>query len=308
MSPRPIRDMSASVKQRLLNLAKKRGEDFNFLLGRFAVERFLFRLSQSKHGQDFVLKGAMLFHLRLTQIPHRPTHDLDLLGKGTPDIARMEQFFRSVCQARIPDDGLHFLEQQVKAERIKADDEYLGIRVRLEARMGSARIPLQIDIGFGDATIPVPKQEQLATLLDFPAPNFLVYSWETMIAEKFNAIVELGMDNSRMKDYFDLHYLSKTQSFDGKTIAHAIQAAFERRRTALPPEMPEGLRPTFATDSAKQIQWLAFLRKLRMAEDALSLDKIITELQTFLMPPVEAILQDKPFDLTWMPTGPWRKK
>lgn len=202
MSPRPIRDMAASAKQRLLNLAKEQGEDFNFILGRFAVERFLFRLSQSKHAKDFVLKGAMLFHLRSSRLPHRPTRDLDLLGAGTPDIARIEAVFQSVCRTRVPDDGLSFLDDHVKGERIKDEDEYEGIRLHIEARMGSARIPLQIDVGFGDAITPPPKQEELRTLLDFPAPAVLVYPWETMIAEKFQAIVELGMENSRMKDYF----------------------------------------------------------------------------------------------------------
>ena len=307
MSPRPLRDTAASVKQRLLNLAKKQGEDFNFLLSRFAAERFLFRLSQSAPGRGFVLKGAMLFHLRAMQMPHRATHDLDLLGTGTPDPARMERLFRGVCQVQVPDDGLTFPEQNVRAEHIKPEDEYLGVRVRLQARMGSARIPLQIDVGFGDAVIPAPKQELLATLLDFPAPAFLVYPWEAVIAEKFNAIVHLGMDNSRMKDYFDLHHLAATRSFTGRTMAQAIRASFERRRSQLPSRVPTGLRSEFAMDAAKQIQWRAFLRKLRMAEDALSLETIIAGLQGFLMPPVEALVQGVPFDKQWDPGGPWRE-
>ena len=306
MSPRPIRDMASSVKQRLLNLAKKHGEDFNFLLGRFAIERFLFRLSQSKHRKDFVLKGAMLFHLRSRQVPHRPTRDLDLLGTGMPDIARMEKLLQGVCRTQVPDDGLTFLADSVKGERIKEEDEYLGIRLHLEARMGAARIPLQIDVGFGDAITPSPTQEQLLTLLDFPQPSILVYPWESVIAEKFQAIVELGMDNSRMKDYFDLHYLAKTQAFDGPMLAQAIQAAFARRRTLLPDEPPVGLLPAFGEDPVKQTQWRAFARKLQIEEGAFSLSEIVADLHPFLVPPVKALLQKEAFAKSWMPGGPWK--
>ena len=306
MSPRPIRDVAASVKQRLLNLAKEQGEDFNFLLGRFTIERFLFRLSRSKHAKEFVLKGAMLFHLRSGEMPHRPTRDLDLLGAGTPNIARIEAVFQDVCRTKVTDDGLSFLDDHVKGERIKDDDEYQGIRLHVQARMRSARIPLQIDVGFGDAITPAPKQEELRTLLDFPAPSVLVYPWETMIAEKFQAIVELGMDNSRMKDYFDLNHLAATQSFDGPTLAQAIQAVFARRKTPLPKETPLGLHPAFGEDEVKQTQWRAFARKLQMADGARSLDQIINGLQAFLLPLVEALLRKKPFNKSWTPGGPWR--
>ena len=303
----PPRNMAASVKQRLLNLAKKSGEDFNFLLGRFAAERFLFRLSRSEQGRDFVLKGAMLFHLRAAEVPHRPTHDLDLLGQGTPNVARLERLFREVCAVPAPEDGIVFLEEKVRAERIKADDEYLGVRVRLEARMGSARIPLQVDVGFGDAVTPTPRREKLVTLLDFPAPALRVYPWEAVIAEKFNALVELGMDNSRLKDYFDLRHLARTRTFAGAALARAIRAAFESRGTPLPQAVPEGLRPTFGADPVKQTQWQAFLRKLRI-KDAPPLADVVTELGAFLMPPVEAVSQGKSFTMTWPPGGPWQGK
>ena len=308
MSPRPIRDMAASVKQRLLNLAKMRGEDFNFILDRFVVERFLFRLSQSTVAEGFVLKGAMLFHLRSTQIPHRPTRDLDLSGVGTPGVARIETVFRSVCRTGVPDDGLIFVENSVKGERIKDNDEYQGIRLRLTARMASARIPLQIDVGFGDAITPAPKREELLTLLDFPPPCILVYPWETMIAEKFQAIVALGMDNSRMKDFFDLSYLATTLSFDGGKLARAIQAVFARRKTPLPGESPVGLQSAFGEDAVKQTQWRAFTRKLQREEGGQSLSEIIAGLQAFLLPPVEALLRSESFEKSWAPNGPWRQQ
>lgn len=306
MSPRPIRNVSASVKQRLLNLAKKQGRDFNFLLSRFAAERLLFRLSLSDHGKGFVLKGAMLFHLRSTATPHRSTHDLDLMGRGTPDPGRIAGIFKEVCRIQAPDDGLLFPEGQVRTEPIKTDDEYLGVRVRLESRMGSARIPLQVDIGFGDVVIPTPERETLATLLDLPSPVLPVYPWEAVIAEKFNAMVELGMGNSRMKDYFDLHHLSSTHSFEGETLGRAIRAVFEGRHTPLPSKPPEGLCPGFGTDPVKREQWRAFLKKMRL-EDEPRLADVITKLVGFLMPPVEAALKGVPFARTWSPGGPWRE-
>ena len=305
MSPRRVKDMAASVKQRLLNLAKRQGGDFNFLLSRFAAERLLFRLSHSDHASDFVLKGAMLFHLRSGQAPHRPTRDLDLLAAGTPDIARMEKLFRNVCREPVPADGLDFPQDRVRGERIRDDDEYLGIRLSLEGRMGSARIPLQIDVGFGDAVTPSPTQEQLVTLLDFPPPSVLVYPWETVIAEKLQAIVALGMDNSRMKDYFDLHYLAETQAFEGPTLAQAIQAAFERRKTTLPDDPPIGLSPEFGEDTIKRTQWRAFVGRLQLSDGPPSLGQVVAGIRAFLMPPVEALRRKHLFAKSWTPGGPW---
>lgn len=298
--------MASSVKQRLLNRAKEQGEDFNFLLSRFAAERFLFRLGESKHGKDFVLKGAMLFHLRSSQVPHRATRDLDLLGTGDPDIVRMQRLFQEVCRTKVPDDGLTFVPDSVKGELIREAVEYPGIRLRLDVRMGAARIPLHVDVGFGDAITPAPKEEKLVTLLDFPPPLVRVYPWEIVIAEKFQAIVELGMDNSRMKDYFDLYYLAKSQVFNGSLLARAIQAVFTRRKTPLPDETPVGLLPTFGKDTVKQMQWRAFVRKLEMEKDALALSDIIAGLHGFLIPPVKALLNKDAFAKTWMPGGPWK--
>ena len=305
MNPQPKKNMAASVKQRLLNLSKERGEDFNFILGRYAAERFLFRLSRSAYGREFTLKGAMLFHLREMRIPYRPTHDLDLLGTGTFDIARMETVFKSICRVETTEDGLVFPEDLVRGEEIREHDEYLGIRLRLQARMGSARVPLQVDVGFGDAVTPGLKREKLLTLLDLPAPSMPVYPWETVVAEKFQAMAELGMDNSRMKDYFDIHYLAKTQPFSGATLAQAIQKTFARRKTALPEGMPTGLLPEFAEDAVKQTQWNAFIQKLRTDEITVSLDEVINLIKVFLSFPVEALRKQKPFKKSWKPGGPW---
>jgi len=306
MSPRERRNFAASVKQRLLNLAGERGEDFNFLLTRYGIERLLYRLSQSDHAGEFILKGAMLFHLASKQVPHRATRDLDLLGKGAPDLPRLENVFREIIRTRVDDDGLVFLDEGFRAERIRAEDEYAGVRLHVEARMAAARIPIQVDIGFGDAPVPAPRKEVLAALLEFPAPRLLIYSWETVIAEKFQALADLGMANSRMKDYFDLRHLSATLPFDGDTLARAIQATFERRRMPLPREVPTGLTKVFGDDPAKQVQWKAFLGKLRLDPLAMPLDRVVEQLRSFLMPPVEALIREQAFAKSWSPGGPWR--
>jgi len=308
MSRRPIRDMAASVKQRLLNLARERGEEFNFVLSRFVVERFLFRLSCSEYRENFVLKGAMLFNLRSAEMPHRSTRDLDLLAEGSPDIPPMVGVFRRVCQTPVPDDGLVFLDDQVRGERIRDEDEYLGVRLHLAAQMGQARIAIQVDVGFGDAVTPPPEQEHLRTMLDFPSPVLLVYPWETVVAEKLHAIVELGMDNSRMKDYFDLDQLAKTKSFEGGRLAQAIQATFKRRRTPIPPETPVGLQSTFGEDVLKQTQWQAFLRRLHVEEGAPSLIAVTASLRVFLLPVLAGLDLRGSFDASWSPGGPWRPK
>jgi len=298
--------MAASVKQQLLNLAKERGEDFNFILSRYAAERFLFRLSLSEYGKDFILKGAMLFYLRKMNMLYKPTHDLDLLGAGPPDINRMETVFKSICREDVADDGLVFREDMIRGEHIREDDEYSGIRLRMQARMGPARIPLQVDVGFGDAVTPELEREKLLTLLDLPAPSMAVYPWETVIAEKFQTIVDLGMDNSRMKDYFDLGFLSKTQSFDGNILARSIRDTFTRRKTSIPGAVPTGLLPVFGEDAIRQTQWAAFIRNLRSEDITVSLTEVISNIKTFLLPPVQALYKQKPFRGSWAPGGPWK--
>ena len=305
MSPRQRRNMAASVKQRLLNVAKARGEVFNFLLTRYAIERLLYRIAQSEYTRDFVLKGAMLFHLASKRMPHRPTRDVDLLARGAPDPPRLESIFHEIIKVHVDDDGLVFLKESLQAERIREEDEYAGVRLRMEARMGAARIPLQVDVGFGDAPIPLPRRAELDTLLDLPAPRLLIYPWEAVISEKFHILVDLGMRNTRMKDYFDLEYLSATLSLDGQTLARAIRATFERRRMPLLAEVPVGLTQTFAEAPAKRTQWRAFLGRLRLDAGTIPLDEVTGRLQRFLMPPVEALLAKREFKMKWPPGGPW---
>ena len=299
------RNMAASVRQRLLNLARERHEDFQFVLIRFSLERLLYRLSRSKHRDAFALKGAMLFQLWSDQ-PHRPTRDLDLLGHGEISIARFEELFREIVSLPVEDDGLTFALDSVQGSVIKEDQEYEGLRITLACRLEQARIPVQIDIGFGDVITPAAAEISYPALLDLPSPSLLAYSRETVVAEKFQAMVMLGIANSRMKDFYDIWILCRRFEFDGSVLRNAIRATFDRRRTSLPNEMPMALTPEFYESRDKQAQWKAFLRKSRLETPLVSLRDVVLVLREFLMPPTQAAGDETGWRVVWPPSGPWR--
>jgi predicted nucleotidyltransferase component of viral defense system len=229
LKPSTPRNLAASIRQKLLNIATRQREDFGMILTRYALERLLYRLGQSRHCDQFVLKGAMLFQV-WSNTPHRPTRDLDLLGQGDPSPENSIVLFRELCGIAAPEDGLNFPIEAVAAEKIKGDEEYEGVRVRLQARLENARIPLQVDIGFGDALTTRPGVVDYPTLLPMPAPQIQAYPMEAVIAEKLEAMVHLGMLNSRMKDFFDVWFLARTFPFEAAALADSIQATFERPR------------------------------------------------------------------------------
>jgi len=299
------RDVAASVRQRQLNLARERGEDFGFVLTRYALERIMYRLSRSGHREQFILKGAMLFALWGDE-PHRPTRDLDLLGTGSIDTGRLEQVFREVIGVKVEDDGLKFLPETVRAESIREDEEYEGVRVHLEARLAAARIKVQIDVGFGDVVTPAPMETEYPVLFDFPAPRLRTYPRETVVAEKFEAMVKLGIANSRMKDFYDLWVIARSFEFDGTLLSQAIRATFERRGTALPTEVPLALSEEFSDDPGKKTQWVAFLRRLGQAAGSVSLAEVTETLKEFLWPPALAAARDEVSKNLWAPAGPWK--
>ena len=250
----PKKNMAASVRDRLMQLSRARKEDFNLVLIRYAMERLLYRLSRSMHESTFILKGAILFTV-WSGHPHRATKDIDLLGTGEPDLGRLAQIFRDVCSLSVEDDGIVFEATSVTAARIKEDADYEGVRVRLTGKLGSARLDLQVDIGFGDAVTPTPKTIDFPVLLGSPAPRLRAYPRETVVAEKFEAMVQLGIANSRMKDFFDLSFLARTFEFDGTVLTKAIVATFARRGTSIPVEEPLAFTKTFAEDPQKKAQW-----------------------------------------------------
>lgn len=234
------KDLPASVRQRLLNLARERKADFQLILIQYAVERLLYRLSRSPYKDRFLLKGAMLFSVWSNE-PFRPTRDVDFLGQGDSTVPTVKKSFAEICRTSVEDDGLEFLVDSIEGEEIRDDQEYRGVRLRFEARLAGARIPMQIDIGFGDAVAPPPEMIEYPVLLDLPAPKLRAYPREVVVAEKFQAIVVLGIANSRMKDFFDLWMLASVFDFEGLRLSRAIKATFERRKTPLPSASPLGI-------------------------------------------------------------------
>ncbi len=309
MSKEHPTNVAASVRDRLLNRARARGEDYNVLLTRYAVERFLYRLGRSEHSERFVLKGAVLFVLWEGN-PHRITRDLDLLGRGPSGVEEVVGAVRDVCAVEVEDDGLTFDLKTAVGERIREDQAYEGVRVTVLARLGTARVPLQIDVGFGDAITPDAEEATLPTILDAPPPVLRAYPRETVVAEKVQAMVILGIANTRMKDFYDVAYLARHFSFDGPTLVRALRATFERRGTPLPEGTPLALSDEFAGDALKQTQWRAFLRKAKLdiagGEAAVDLPGVVEALRAFLLPPLRAAALSEPFERVWLAPGLWR--
>lgn len=300
MSPTNV---SQSVRDRLLNRSRETGESHQALLTRFALERLLYRIGESDVEDQFVLKGAYAFLVWQNDL-HRPTKDLDLLGYGDP--AQLEEIFRTVCQVDVPDDGVSFDPDSVEAEAIRDQETYDGLRVTLDAHVGNAHLPLQIDVGFGDAIHPTPQTTEFPTLLDFPAAKLRTYPRETVVAEKLHGMVVFGIANSRMKDFYDVWYLSRKFDFDGSTLTKAIDATFERRDTDLPERTPSALTEDFARDDRKQTQWKAFGNRTRLQEFEEELRPVIDQIRRFLYRPLESLRTGDPFNQHWQPGGPWK--
>ncbi|MFO1227413.1 nucleotidyl transferase AbiEii/AbiGii toxin family protein [Roseateles sp.] len=269
----------ASVRGRLLNVAKAQGVDFNQVLVRFALERILYRLSQSEHADRFLLKGALLFTLWY-DMPHRATRDADLLGFGTSDLASVAKTFRDIASVAV-DDGIVFDPASVVTEPIRKDAGYGGVRVLINGDLAKARCKTQIDVGFGDAVTPAPVDSVYPVLLDdLPAPHLRTYPVYTVIAEKLHAIALLGMTNSRMKDYLDLSVLLQRETLAPDLLAQAVKATFERRGMAVPTARPLGLTDEFARDPTRQALWQAFLRKNELGLEPLA--AVVARLRTGL--------------------------
>jgi len=263
-----MNNVAASVRARLLNVAKAQGVDFNQVLVRFALERILYRLSQSEHADHFLLKGALLFTLWY-DMPHRTTRDADLLGFGASDLESVTQTFRDIASVAV-DDGIVFDPASVAAEEIRKDAGYAGARIFISGELARARCKTQIDIGFGDAVTPGPVDATYPVLLaDLPAPRLRTYPVYTVVAEKLHAIALLGMTNSRLKDYLDLSVLLDRETLDTDLLAQAIKATFERRGMAVPAELPVGLTDEFAHDPSRQALWQAFIKKNELALEPL---------------------------------------
>lgn len=276
----PVRNIGASVRARLQNLSRARHQTFQQVLTQYVLERLLYRLSHTKYRDRFALKGAVLITKWFAD-PLRPTQDLDLLGFGDADAAKMVSTFREICAVPF-DDAVIFDVEGVEIDRVREELEYGGLRIKTNATMDGARVRVVIDIGFGDATEPGLTEMDLPVLLDFPAPHLRAYARETVIAEKFQTLVMLGRANSRMKDLYDIWVLSRTYAFEGDRLARAIAATFARRKTEIPSEPPDALTSAFADDPAKTQQWNSFVEDV--AFQPRSLAEVIRDLAAFLMP------------------------
>lgn len=296
----------ASVRQRLLNRAQSEDEEFEYMLVRYANERLLYRLSKSEFRDRYVLKGATLFAI-WADAPHRPTRDIDLLGYGEITIERLEDEFKRIATQQVEPDGMKFKAASVKGEMIREGQAYEGVRVTMEAELARAVISVKVDIGFGDSTEPGLTEEQLPALLDFPAPRLKAYRPETVVAEKFEAMVKLGIANSRMKDFYDLYVMSRAMTFDRHDLSKAVRSTFERRGTAIPKEPPTALTDAFTTDAAKQAQWRGFANRSGGKVAALEFADVLAALRGFLLPMMRT--PDAGFPpQTWIPGEGWRAR
>lgn len=300
-----LTNLPASIGARLRNLARERSMNLDLILRRYALERLLIRLSLSPHRERFVLKGAMLFTVWLAD-PFRPTQDLDLLGFGDAEAQSIATTFRDICRRNGAADGLIFDADGLVVETIREGQLYGGVRVRTRAFLGKTRIPIQVDIGFGDAITPGIEKVELPPLLHSEGPHLNAYPRETVISEKFQAIVALGTANSRMKDFYDLLALARLFPFDGRTVAAAVRATFDRRATPIPSRRPTGLGAAFASDPQKIAQWRAFTAREPLLIKAKSLSATVDEIAIFIMPPVRAACANDDFVMKWSPSGPWR--
>jgi predicted nucleotidyltransferase component of viral defense system len=257
------------------------------VLVRYALERLLYRLSQSAHADRFLLKGALLFTLWY-DMPHRSTRDADLLGFGPSDLESIARTFRDIASVTV-EDGIVFDPASVSVDEIRKDSGYGGGRVLIAGELAKARCKTQVDVGFGDVVTPGPVQAVYPVLIkDFPAPRLRTYPVYTVVSEKLHAIVLLGMANSRLKDYLDLWVLLDRETLDPDMLARAISATFIRRGTAVPAGLPIGLSDEFATDGSRQALWSAFMKKNELA--AVPLLDIVAALRARLLPALSQAL------------------
>lgn len=301
-----LKNPAASVRARLLKHARDHGDDFQRVLTRYAIERFLFRLSQSENAARFVLKGAMLF-ATWPEHAFRPTGDLDLLGEGDPDPEAIAEVLRRVCAVEAPGDGILFDVASVQVDPVREADKYQGARLRLTGQLESAVITVRVDIGFGDRVYPAPTVQDFPTLLpDLPKPRVLMYPPETVVAEKFEAMIRFGETNGRIRDFYDLWVTSRTFPFDLPTLVEAMSGTLRRRETAFPDQIPVGLTDTFATIAAERGFWTGFLRRTPPALEPPDFPQLQEELRRFFGPVIAALAAPEGAKGRWSPDqGAW---
>jgi hypothetical protein len=301
---RDLQNLAASVHQRLLNKAREASHPFNELLQHFAMERFIYRLCKSPHANRFILKGALML-LAWKGTASRPTMDIDFLGRIDNRLEVIVAAMKDVCGMNVEADGMSFSEETVTAARITEAAEYEGVRARVQGSLGNARASLQIDVGFGDVIVPGPSKVVYPTILDFPAPKLSGYTMESTIAEKFHAMVKLGILNSRMKDFYDIWMLSCTFDFKGERLGEAIKKTFDNRNTPITTD-PTAFHSSFAKDEDKKAQWQGFVRKANLTDAPEAFEDAVGAVKMFLHPLLVSLARERPFRSAWTAPGPWR--
>jgi len=304
MSRKIPKNIGASIRQKLLNLSQQSKQDYNLILARYAAERFLYRLSQSRYASHFILKGALLFSVWMSE-PHRPTRDIDLLGLGDLSDDVLTDIIKEVVLIENEWDGLEFSRESVTISDIREGHRYHGKRIMLGVRLETARMRLQIDVGFGDVLTPEIKEIEYPAFLDMPGPRIRAYPPTLVVAEKVQAMIVLGLTNSRMKDFYDLWTMAREFSFNGHELYKAMASTFKRRHTPISNTLPIPLTDRFANHEDKIKQWQGFLRRSRLSESSEPLTTVVAYLREFILPPLHAVAAEQAFSLYWNPGGPW---
>jgi len=296
---------AASVHQKLLNRARETNRPFNELLQYYAMERFLYRVSRSEYVDQFVLKGALLLRtIGISDI--RSTRDIDFMSMDDSGIEKLKDVIADCCNVQVPEDGLEFESNDIEAGEIRENQVYQGYRFRVRGNLGNAKIYIQIDMGFGDIVTPDPIWIEFPTVLDEENPKIRAYTLETAIAEKYQAMIDLDLLNSRMKDFYDIWFLSKNLKFEGNVIQKAIEQTFKRRRTELPSEKPIVFKKNFYSDESKCIQWRSFKKKIEQEDLPSDLQTVIEQAEKFLWLPTEKTIQGENFKKKWAPDEGWK--
>lgn len=295
------RDAGASIRQRLLDHARRHGDDYQRVLTRYAIERFLFRLGQTEAAERYVLKGAVLF-LTWPQHTFRPTGDLDLLGHGDPKLAAITDLFTGICSVEFADDGIAFDAATIQVEAMREAETYRGVRLRVVGELARARIPVQVDIGFGDHVFPAPRRQAFPGLIPgLPLPSILMYPPETVVAEKFEAMIRFGVGNSRLKDFHDIWVTTRTFRFDLPVLVEAILGTFGRRGTVAPAQMPVALTAAFARQALDGGLWSGFLRRNPPAQMPPPFAQVQEELRQFFGPVIASLARPEAARGRWDP-------
>jgi hypothetical protein len=304
MSGRETDGRPESIRRRLRNELRARGEDVTLGLQRYAVERFLYRLGQSPHRQRFVLKGATLFAIWGTA--YRPTRDIDFTGYGSADQADVLRDVREICETPDAVDQLAFDVENITVEPIRDGSEYDGLRIKIRARLGDSDIPVQIDVGFGNAIVPGPEETEYRTILGDPPPRILAYPRESVVAEKLNAMVTLGERNSRYKDFYDLYSMANSFPFDKDTLVRAVRATFERRATRIDQALPAPLAAPFYASADRITQWRAYVTRNGLDGAPTDFPQVGEVISRFLQPVWSGLFANAEEQGDWQPGGPWQ--